>query len=422
MAAAMGAAQKYDLYSHEFRTTTHETYARMRAESPVHLQPGLDGETPIWFVTRYDDVVALLTDNERFVLDPALALTPEELAVRLADGVVPDPRVNENLLSKDGDDHRRLRRLVTKAFTPRMVEQLRPRIREIADELVDRVADRGHMELVDDFAFPLPIRVIAELLGIPVEDQDRFREWSNTFVLPPVTPELQEQAVRHTQEFVEYLDALFAERRAEPTDDLVSALVRAEDEGDHLSENELYSMVVLLVVAGHETTVSLITNAVHALLTHPDQLARLGADHALVPTAVDELLRFDSPVERTITRWVTTDCELGGRHLRRGDLVIAVVGSANRDAEQFADADSLDLGRADNKHVGFGRGPHYCLGAPLARLETEIALATLVDRLPGLRLAIAEDDLYWRPIPLFRSLASLPVAWDTQAGVLGRDG
>jgi cytochrome P450 len=323
-----------------------------------------------------------------------------------------DPRVSENLLSKDGDDHRRLRRLVTKAFTPRMVEGLRPRIRQIADELIDRVSAEGRMELVDDFAFPLPITVIAELLGIPVEDQRRFREWSNTFVLPALTPELQEQAVRHTEEFVEYLDDLFARRRAEPGEDLVSALVRAEDEGDHLSENELYSMVVLLIVAGHETTVSLITNAVLALLSNPAQLAELRADALLLPTAVEELLRFDSPVERTITRWVAADMDLGGETLRRGEFVVAVVGSANRDPDRFAGADRLDLRRADNKHVGFGRGPHYCLGAPLARLETEIALETLLRRLPNLRLAIGEDDLYWRPIPIFRSLASLPVAWD----------
>ncbi len=408
----MSATQRYDLYSHEFRLATHETYARMREESPVHRQPGLDGETPIWFVTRYDDVVALLTDNERFVVDPTLVLTPDELAALQEGGPEPDERVNENLLGKDGDDHRRLRRLVTKAFTPRMVEQLRPRIQEIADELTDRVAGRGHMELVDDFAFPLPITVIAELLGIPVEDQSRFRVWSNSFVLPPMTPELQEQLARHTDEFVAYLDELFASRRAEPTEDLVSALVRAEDEGDHLSENELYSMVVLLIVAGHETTVSLITNAVHALLTHPEQLDALRTEPGLPPTAVDELLRFDSPVERTITRWATADVELGGREIARGDLLIAVVGSANRDADQFPDAAELDLRRVENKHVGFGRGPHYCLGAPLARLETEIALETLLRRLPNLRLAITEDDLYWRPIPLFRSLAELPVAWD----------
>ena len=408
----MSATRRYDLYSHEFRRSTHETYARMREESPVHRQPGLDGETPIWFVTRYEDVVALLTDNERFVVDPKLALTPDELDALRDGGPEPDERVNENLLSKDGDDHRRLRRLVTKAFTPRIVEQLRPRIQEIADDLVDRVVDRGRMELVDDYAFPLPITVIAELLGIPAEDQGRFRVWSNTFVLPPITPELQEQAVRHTQEFVEYLDALFARRRAEPAEDLVSALVLAEDAGDHLSENELYSMVVLLIVAGHETTVSLITNAVLALLSNPDRLAELRADLSLLPSTVEELLRYDSPVERGITRWAATDVELGGQLIARGDFVIPVIGAANRDGERFPEADELNLARADSKHVGFGRGPHFCLGAPLARLETEIALETLLRRLPGLRLAISPDDLYWRPIPIFRSLASLPVEWE----------
>ena len=409
----MSTTQRYDLYSHEFRAATHETYARMRAESPVHLQPGLDGETPIWFVTRYEDCVALLSDNERFVVDPTLVLAPEELAALRQGGPEPDPRVNENLLAKDGGDHRRLRRLVSKAFTPRMVEQLRPRVQEVADALLDRVAERGRMELVDDFAFPLPITVIAELLGIPTEDQGRFRAWSNSFVLPPMTPELQEQLARHTDEFVAYLDDLFARRRAESREDLVSALVRAEDEGDHLSQNELSSMVVLLIVAGHETTVSLITNATLSLLSNPDQLAELRADPSLMPSAVEELLRYDSPVERTITRWVAADSELGGQTLRRGDLVIAVVGSANRDDAQFPDPDMLHLRRETaGKHVGFGRGPHYCLGAPLARLETEIALETLFRRLPNLTLAIAEDDLYWRPIPIFRSLASLPVAWD----------
>jgi cytochrome P450 len=415
MAPVMGAAETYDLYSHDFRQATHETYARMRERDPVHLQPGLDGETPIWFVTRYDDVAAVLTDNERFVLDPELALTPDELRAREQAIPVPvDERVSTHLLTRDGEDHRRLRRLVTKAFTPRIVEGLRPRIGEIADDLLDRVAARGSMDLVDDFAFPLPITVIAELLGIPADDRDRFRGWSNTFVLPALTPELQEQFARHTEEFVTYLDDLFRERRATPTDDLVSALVRAEEQGDHLSENELYSMVVLLIVAGHETTVSLITNAVQMLLTHPEQLAALRADPALMPNAIEELLRFDSPVERTITRWAAADAEVGGRRIARGDFVIAVIGSANRDEARFQGAGTLDLAREDVRHLGFGRGPHYCLGAPLARLETEIALTRLFDRLPGLRLAIDQEDLYWRPIPLFRSLASLPVAWDAR--------
>ncbi len=409
----MTTSQKYDLYSSDFRAATYETYAQMRAADPVFRQPGLDGETPIWFVTRYEDVVAVLLDDKRFVVDPALALTRDELeALQAANPIPNDERVSTNLLTMDGADHRRVRQLVTKAFTPRMVEQLRPRIQTIADELLDAVDARGAMDLVDDFAFPLPITVIAELLGIPVDDQSRFREWSNTFVLPPMTPELQEQFLRHTDEFVTYLDDLFARRRAEPTEDLLSALVQAEEQGDRLSENELYSMAVLLIVAGHETTVSLITNAALALLSNPEQLAALRDEPTLMPAAVEELLRYDSPVERTITRWVASDVELGGRAIKRGELVIAVVGSANRDADQFPDPDTLDLQRDEGKHVAFGRGSHYCLGAPLARLEAEIALRTLFARLPKLRLAIGHEDLWWRPIPIFRSLASLPVAWD----------
>ncbi len=407
-------SQKYDLYSSDFRSTTHQTYARMRDDDPVFRQPGLDGETPIWFVTRYDDVVAVLLDDERFVLDPKLALTAEELEeMEKASPFPVDERVNNHVLTKDGENHRRLRRLVTKAFTPRMVEGLRPRIQEIADELLDRVAGRGEMDLVEDYAFPLPITVIAELLGIPVEDRDRFRTWSNTFVLPPITEELQAQFVAHTEEFIAYLDELFGVRRADPREDLVSALVRAEEQGDRLSEDELYSMVVLLIVAGHETTVSLVANAVVALLSNATALDELRADPTLLPAAVEELLRYDSPVERTITRWAATDVELGGHTIRRGELVIAVIGSANRDPARFDTPDVLDVSRGDTKHVGFGRGSHYCLGAPLARQEAEIALRTVFARLPNLRLAIAEEDLYWRPIPLFRSLASLPVAWDT---------
>jgi cytochrome P450 len=404
--------RKYDLYSYEFREKTHETYATMRAHDPVFRQPGLDGTTPIWFVTRHEDAMAVLLDDERFVLDPALALTPEELeARRSAFAMQVDPRVDTHLLTKDGDDHRRLRRLVSKAFTPRMVEGLRPRIQAIADELVDAVGPRGEMDLVDDFAFPLPIVVICELLGIPAVDRNRFREWSNLFLSPALTEEAQQAFAVAIEQFLGYLHELFEQRRADPGDDLVSALVQAEEAGDTLSEDELFSMVVLLIVAGHETTVSLIGNSVLALLTHPEELEKLCADPDSVPAAVEELLRFDSPVERSITRWATTDVEIGAQTIRRGELVIAVIGSANRDSERFPNADRLDVGRGDTKHLGFGRGPHFCLGAPLARLEAEIALRTLIERLPSLRLAIAGKDLYWRPIPLFRSLASLPVAW-----------
>jgi cytochrome P450 len=404
--------RKYDLYSDVFRTRTHETYAVMREQDPVFRQAGLDGETPIWFVTRHGDVAAVLLDDARFVVDPTLVLSAEELERRRQP--IPrelDERINTNLLSTDGDDHRRLRRLVTKAFTPRMVEGLRPRIQEIADGLLAEVEAQGEADLVDSYAFPLPIVVIAELLGIPPEDRDRFRVWSNTFVSPPLGEGALEQFVRHAEEFLAYLHDLFEHRRREPADDLVSALVQAEEQGDSLSESELYSMVVLLIVAGHETTVSLIANSVLALLSHPEELLKLRDDPSLVPAAVEELLRYDSPVERTIARWATEDVELGGQTIRRGELVIAVVGSANRDSARFASADELDVARNDARHLGFGRGSHYCLGAPLARLEAEIALTTLFARLPDLRLAVSRDSLAYRQVPLFRSLVALPVAW-----------
>jgi cytochrome P450 len=407
----MATTRKYDLYSDEFRATSYETFARMRAEDPIFCQPGIDGETLIWFVTRYEDVVAVLLDDERFVRDPARALTPGELEA-FASGM-PDAFafIDQHMLNRDGEDHRRLRRLVTKAFTPRMVEQLRPRIQEIADELIDRVEQRGQMELVEELAFPLPITVIAELLGIPVEDRDRFRRWSNAIVTPALGPEAMADFGAQMSEFVAYLHDLFDRRRSDPGDDLVSALLQVRDGGDTLSEQELFSMVVLLIVAGHETTVSLIGNAALALLRHPEARAELERDPQRIPEAIEELLRYDSPVERTLTRWAATDLELGGHTIGRGDLVIAILGSANRDPDRFPDPDDLDLDRSDTKHVAFGRGSHYCLGAPLARLETEIAIATLLRRLPGLRLAVAPEELAWRPVPLFRSLVSLPVAW-----------
>ena len=407
----MATTRKYDLYSPEFRAQTYETFERMRRDDPVFAQPGIDGQTMIWFVTSHEAAVAVLLDDKRFVRDPALALSPEELAAFQAGAPDVLAFIDNHMLNKDGDDHRRLRKLVTKAFTPRMVDQLRPRIQEIADELIDAVETRGEMELIDDFAFPLPITVIAELLGIPVSDRDSFRRWSNALVTPALTPEDVERFTTLSSEFVAYLRELFERRRAEPGDDLVSALLNVDEGGDTLSEQELSSMVALLIIAGHETTVGLIGNAVLALLQHPEERDKIARDPAAITQAVEELLRYDSPVERTLNRWATTDVELAGQTIRKGDGVIVIVGSANRDSARFPDPDKLDLDREDVKHLAFGRGSHYCLGAPLARVEAEVALTTLLRRLPGLRLAMDPEELYWRPVPLFRSLAELRVAW-----------
>ena len=406
----MATARKYDLYSDRFRAETYATFARMREEDGVFCQPGIDGETMLWFVTRHDDAVAVLLDDERFVRDPTLALTPEEL-VAFRNEMPERAFIDSHMLNKDGADHRRLRRLVTKAFTPRMVDQLRPRIQEIADGLIDAVESRGEMDLVDEFAFPLPITVIAELLGIPVADRDRFRRWTNAIITPALTPEELALFGEAADEFVTYLRELFERRRSTPGADLISAFLQVEEGGDTLSEEELFSMVVLLIIAGHETTVSLIGNAVLALLQHPDQRQTLESEPARMSHAIEELLRYDGPVERTLLRWAAADVELGGQLIRRGEGVIVILGSADRDPSRFSDPDKLDFAREDIKHLGFGRGSHYCLGAPLARLEAEVALTTLLRRLPGLQLAMPVEELRWRPVPLFRSLASLQVAW-----------
>ena len=351
----------------------------------------------------------MLLDDERFVRDQRLALTEEELA---ANPMPPAFELIENhMLNRDGDDHRRLRRLVTKAFTPKMVEQLRPRIQTIADELLDAVEARGEMDLSAEYAFPLPITVIAEMLGVPGADQARFQEWSDAIITPVFEDEEMERFFVQMGDFAAYLTEFFAARRADPQDDLVSALLAARDEEDALTEAELFGTVVLLIVAGHETTVGLIGNAVVSMLANPDQLERVRADPSLLPGAIEEVLRYEGPVERALNRWAATDVELGGHTIRRGELVIAILNAADRDPERFAEPDRLDVCRSDTKHLAFGRGSHYCLGAPLARLEAEIALETLFRRLPGLRLAVEPHELEWRPTPGFRRAAALPVAW-----------
>ena len=405
----MEKTTRYDLYSPEFRRQTHETFARMRTEAPVFQQPGLDGETLIWFVTGYDEVEQVLLDDRHFVRDPA-TLSPE-FAEKYGGTTGLEAMLSSHMLNRDGDDHRRLRSLVSKAFTPKLIRDLRPRIEQIAADLLDQAAAQGRMELVDDYAFPLPITVIAELLGIPPGNQENFRIWSNAFVRPALTPEAQQEAFAMLQAFGAYMQQLVAERRQTPGDDLLSALIHVQEEGDRLSEMELFSMLALLIIAGHETTVSLIGNATLALLQNPAARQALQDDPNLIPNAIEELLRYDSPVERSLTRFVAADVTLGGKLLQRGDLLIAVLGSANRDETQFANADALDIFRRPNPHLAFGKGAHYCLGAPLARLEGEIAIRALFQRFPDLRLDIAEADLQWRDTPLFRALTHLPLVW-----------
>lgn len=401
------SARRYDLYSAGFKANPYPTFAAMRHEAPVWKQVGIDGETPIWFVTRHADAEAVLRDDRTFVRDSNLALPPDKQ-------YTPSPLealLFSNMLSVDGEAHRRLRGLVSKAFTPRRVQALRPRIQAVANELIDAAEPHGRMDLLADFAYHLPTIVIAEMLGIPTADRHRFRAWSNAVIAPALDAAGIAEFMRLMLEFKEYLDGLFAARRAQPQDDLVTDLLRVEEAGDMLSLQELYSTLVLLIVAGHETTVNLICNAILALSRNPEQRDLLLADPALLTTAVDEFVRYDGSVERALTRWVARDTVLGGQQLRRGDLIIVILGSANHDETVFDNAETLDVTRTQNRHVGFGRGAHYCLGAPLARLETEIAVGTLLARLPDLALDVPENALVWRATPGFRGLETLPVRW-----------
>ena len=398
--------RKYDLYSHNFKAAPHATFATIRREEPVLHQIGIDGETLLWFATRYDDVERILTDDRRFARD----LRAHGYSSGILDPDI-DNLVNNHMLEKDGADHRRLRSLVSQAFTPKRVRDMRPRVQTIADELIDRVQPAGRMDLIADYAYHLPTIVILEMLGIPAADRDRFRAWTNAVINPTFDPDGFAEALRLMGEFLAYLRALFADRRANPTGDLVTAMVHAEEQGDRLNEGELLGMLMLLIVAGHETTVNLIGNAMVALWRNPEQLAQLRAEPGLMPAAVEEFLRYDGSVERAFNRLTLDEVGLSSATVPPGEMIIPILAAANRDPAVFANPEALDITRSPNPHLGFGKGAHYCLGAPLARIETEIALNTLLARLPGIRPATPLDALRYRLLPTFRSLEALPVAW-----------
>jgi cytochrome P450 len=393
----------------EYFSDPYSVHARLRVEHPV-AQVIMPGGTPAWLVTGYAQARAALADPRLLKLPKGWRPPPDSLMASF----------DLHMLNLDPPDHDRLRKLVNKAFTPRRVEQLRPRITAITEGLLDDMSTRDEVDLLASFAFPLPITVICELLGVPVADRDQFRAWSATIVADTVSPErFQSDATA----MVGYFQALLAARRREPADDLLSALIAARDEGDWLSENELLSMAFLLLVAGHETTVNLIASGVLALLLNPGELARLRADRSLLGSAVEELLRYVNPVNNATFRFTGEPVEIDGVPIGPGEVVLVSLSGANRDPSRYADPDRLDLGRDSGGHVAFGHGIHYCLGAPLARLEAEIAFGALLDRFGQLTLAVPPDALRWRPSTLIHGLESLPVrlapgevrSWTTNA-------
>lgn len=397
---------EYDLFSPAFKANPFPTYAAMRQDAPVYPYRLREGGT-IWFVTRYKDVEAILLDDKRFVKNWRKNFLSPEQRARRADAAAENRFIHNHLLSLDPPDHTRLRALVNKAFTPHIIGQMQHRIQAIAGTLLNSVQDKGEMDLIDAYAFPLPFLVIAELLGIPAAARDRLREWSNALV----SPTSRQTGRRVKRELVSYLRHLFDQRRQNPQNDLVTSLLQAEETGDTLSTEELFSMVTLLIVAGHETTTNFIGNSTLALLQHPRQLERFQNDPRLAGAAIEELLRFEGPIETSTTRWAAQDVNLRGQTIRRGHQVRVVIAAADRDAHFFANPGTLNLARSDNRHLAFGRGIHYCLGAPLARMEARIALQILWQRLPDLRLKVPADQLPWRTGLLLRGLQKMPVAW-----------
>jgi cytochrome P450 len=395
-----------DLASPQFKANPHPFYAHLREEAPVWRITLADKRTA-WLVTRYEDVAGVLKDD-RFAKDPRGAQDPEQ---RAEGPWVPGflKPLEQNMLDLDDPDHKRLRTLVSKAFTPRLIERLRGRVEAICQELLDAMEREGRAELVRDYALPLPATVIAELLGVPAGDHRRFHRWSNRIVSMSSGRDLL-RALPAALAFVRYLRKMSERRRTSPEDDLISALVQAGEAGDKLSQDELLAMSFLLLVAGHETTVNLIASGTLALIEHPEQLEKLKADPRLIKPAVEELLRYTSPVEIATERYARVDLEVSGTEVPRGELVLAVLGSANRDERCFEDPDALDLARDPNKHLAFGRGGvHHCLGAPLARMEAQIAFTALLQRFPNMHLLVTPESLRWRRGLFLRGLERLPV-------------
>ena len=391
-----------------FKADAHTFYARLRAEAPVQPVKLAGGETA-WLVSRYDDVQALLKDSR---------LVKNARSVEGAKSPVPVPwflrsmrSLERNMLSLDAPDHTRLRGLAHQAFTPRLIERLRGRMETLADELIVQAKRRGELELMHDYALAIPLTVISEMLGVPERDRLKFHRWVDTILTLEPNAISAAKTLPALSSCLRYLRRLVEARRAVPQDDLITGLAQAEENGQQLSEDELVAMIFLLLGAGYETTVNLIGNGTLALLQHPEQLERLRAEPTLYKSAVEELLRFYSPVELTSGRFTREAGEIAGVTVPRGGLVYGVLASANRDERQFAQPDVLDLEREKNRHLAFGQGVHFCLGAPLARLEGQIAFQTLLTQMPKLKLAVPENELRWRRSLLLRGLEKLPVTF-----------
>ncbi len=382
----------------------HSVYKRLRERDPVHRSRLLRG----WVFTRYEDVLALMRDSRLSADFRNQAVWPRIRRVNLRAGRTEEELANPTMLNSDVPRHTRLRGLVNKAFTPRAVRALEGRMQVVVNELLDGVAGQSEFDVIETLATPLPVTIIAEMLGVPVEDRARFKHWSDEVVraLGVATLEDLRASIQAGRELTSYLEPIAAERRREPREDLLSALLAAEEEGDRLTLPEVFQTVILLLVAGNETTTKLIGNGLLALLQHPDQLELLRERPELIDPAVEELLRWDGPVHAT-GRASTEDFEFQGAHIKKGQMVMVALAAANRDPARFENPERLDITRVDNPHLSLGHGVHFCLGSSLARLEARTALSALIERYPSMKLAT--DRPKWGPNVVLRGLAELPV-------------
>jgi len=399
-----GALSLYHLLDPEVLANPYPLYHRLRAEDPVHWDPFLHA----WVVTRYPDVIRAL-----YEFSANRTPTPEQLTTMGLAALNPIAKVMvKQMLFMDAPAHTRLRSLASQAFTPHRVELLRKHIQEITDGLIDAVLPPGHMDVIADLAEPLPCIVTAEMLGVPVEDHAQLKAWSQDFAEMlgnfQHNPDRAPRILKSVDEMTRYFRSAMGDQRVRPRAGLVSALMNAELQGDRLSEDEVIANCIVTMVGGQETTTNLIGNGVLSLLRNPDQLEKLRSDLSLIPSAVEELLRYESPSQHT-ARLAPEDLKLGGRDIRERQAVIAVMGAANRDPERFPDPDRLDITRRDNRHVAFGWGPHFCFGAALARIEGQVAFETMLRRLP--ELTLDSGPLVWRTNLGLRGLTTLRVSF-----------
>lgn len=408
------------IFSPAFYRDPYPTFAHLREKTPVVRVKNQMGN-PMWILTHYQAVAEALKDDR---------LSKKPLDGVGAEHIMPLPKVlkrfliplirplmaatiepaTHNMLAMDDPDHARLRTLVHKSFTPQYINKLQSRIELLIDKLLHQAQAKGQMEFISDFAFPLPITIIAEILGVPEQDHQKFKVWTQSVV--DVRAGFHAlKTLRDVANLNKYLRGLIAQKRVNPQDDMLSSLIEIEEQGEKLNDAELLSMAFLLLTAGHETTVNLLGNGLLALLRHPEQLSALRSNPAMIKTGVEELLRYDTPVLMATERYAKQDMVIGGVKIAKGEMVTAGLGAANRDPAYFSAPDTLDLTRESNRHLSFGQGIHYCLGAPLARMEAQHAFNAVLARFPKLRLAVPVEQLEWRHSMIIRGMKTMPLTF-----------